>query len=70
MRGTAVMLSSKKPLVPETHLTSASQSASRESLRSYDGIAHQGMFAVPKFLREAVAAETRVITREEPLFVV
>ena len=39
-------------------------------LRSYDGIAHQGMFAVPKFLREAVAAETRVITRTEPLFVV
>ena len=39
-------------------------------LRSYDGIAHQGMFAVPKFLREAVAAETRVITRAEPLFVV
>lgn len=27
-------------------------------------------FAVPKFLREAVAAETRVITRTEPLFVV
>ena len=39
-------------------------------LRSYDGIAHQGMFAVPKFLREAVEAETRVITRAEPLFVV
>ena len=39
-------------------------------LRSYDGIAHRGMFAVPKFLREAVHAETRVITQEEPLFVV
>ena len=34
------------------------------------GIAHRGMFAVPKFLREAVEAETRVITQEEPLFVV
>lgn len=40
------------------------------NLRSYDGIAHRGMFAVPKFLREAVEAEGRVITREEPLFVV
>ena len=40
------------------------------NLRSYDGIAHRGMFAVPKFLREAVATETRVITREAPLFVV
>ena len=39
------------------------------NLRSYDGIAHHGMFAVPKFLRDAVDAETRVITREEPLFV-
>ena len=39
-------------------------------LRSYDGIAHRGMFAVPKFLRGAVDAETRVITWEEPLFVV
>lgn len=39
-------------------------------LRSYDGIAHRGMFAVPKFLREAVEAERRVITREAPLFVV
>ena len=37
---------------------------------SYTGIAHRGMFAVPKFLREAVEAETRVITQEEPLFVV
>ena len=39
-------------------------------LRSYDGIAHQGMFAVPKFLRRAVTTEARVITRDEPLFVV
>ena len=37
---------------------------------SYTGIAHRGMFSVPKFLREAVEAETRVITREAPLFVV
>ena len=40
------------------------------ALRSYDGVAHIGMFAVPKFLREAVASERRVITRDEPLFVV
>ena len=39
-------------------------------LRSYDGIAHKGMFAVPKFLRQAAAAETRIITRDAPLFVV
>ena len=42
----------------------------RGTLRSYDGAAHLGMFAVPKFLREAVAGESRVISRGAPLFVV
>ena len=39
-------------------------------LRFYDGITHRGMFSVPKYLRAALAQETRVITRDEPLFVV
>ena len=39
-------------------------------LRFYDGIAHRGMFSVPKYLREALDNETRIITRGEPLFVV
>ena len=39
-------------------------------LRFYDGITHRGMFSVPKYLREAVAKESRVITRVNPLFVV
>ena len=39
------------------------------TLRFYDGVAHQGMFAVPKYLREAVAQESRVITQGSPLFV-
>ena len=38
-------------------------------LRFYDGITSRGIFSVPKYLREAVAAETRVITRSNPLFV-
>ena len=36
----------------------------------YDGVTQQGMFGVPKFLRQAVAQEKRVITRADPLFVV
>ncbi|MCI0438185.1 MAG: polyamine aminopropyltransferase [Chloroflexi bacterium] len=39
-------------------------------LRFYDGITHRGMFSVPKYLREAVARERRIITRADPLFVV
>ena len=38
-------------------------------LRHYDGVTHRGMFAVPKYLRHAVAAESRVITEADPLFV-
>ena len=38
-------------------------------LRHYDGTTHEGMFALPKYLRKAMAAETRVITKANPLFV-
>ncbi len=37
-------------------------------LRFYDGITHQGMFSLPKYLRAAIAAQTRLITDQEPLF--
>ncbi len=39
------------------------------TLKHYDGVTHRGMFSVPKYLRAAVAAETRVITKADPLFV-
>ena len=38
-------------------------------LRFYDGITHAGMFALPLYLRRGLEAETRVITRDDPLFV-
>ncbi len=38
------------------------------SLRFYDGMTHRGMFAIPKYLREEMAREKRVITRDRPLF--
>ena len=40
------------------------------NLRFYDGEAHRGMFAMPKYVRAAVAAETRVITRDNPLYAI
>ena len=40
------------------------------SLRFYDGVAHRGMFALPKYIRQAVAAETRTITIDNPLYAI
>ncbi len=38
-------------------------------LRHYDGETHAGMFSLPKYLRAAIKAERRIITRDDPLFV-
>ncbi|KPJ53602.1 MAG: spermidine synthase [Dehalococcoidia bacterium DG_18] len=38
-------------------------------LRFYDGIAHQGLFSLPKNLREAIAEEKTVITTKQPFFI-
>ena len=38
-------------------------------LRFYDGITHEGLFRLPKYAREALASESRLITEEAPLFV-
>lgn len=40
------------------------------SLQMYDGVAHQGMFALPKYLRKGLDDEDRIITEESPIFVV
>ena len=39
-------------------------------LRYFDGVTLRGMVSVPKYLRESVANERRIITRDDPLFVV
>ena len=39
-------------------------------LRYFDGTTLRGMVCVPKYLRESVANEKRIITRDAPLFVV
>ncbi|MBA7658538.1 Polyamine aminopropyltransferase [subsurface metagenome] len=38
-------------------------------LRFYDGITHQGLFSLPKNLREAIAEEQGVITVDKPFFI-
>ena len=39
-------------------------------LRYYDGLAHGGLFALPKYIRRAFAEETRLITKDQPLYAV
>ena len=41
----------------------------KKPLRYWDGLTHQHSFALPRFIREAVAVETRVVTDAEPLIV-
>lgn len=38
-------------------------------MRFYDGIAHTGLFSLPRYLRQALAREGRVISRHSPMFV-
>ena len=40
------------------------------SLRFYDGITHRHMFSLPTYLREGIAQETRVVTDDNPVFMV
>lgn len=58
-------------LSPPTAAEVERQIASRIAggLRFYDGIAHQGLFSLPKNLREAIAEEKTVITTEQPFFI-
>ncbi|HUV75322.1 MAG TPA: polyamine aminopropyltransferase [Dehalococcoidales bacterium] len=37
-------------------------------LKFYDGLTHQGMFSLPKYLREALAKQKRLITDKDPLY--
>jgi spermidine synthase len=39
-----------------------------KGLKFYDGETHRGMFALPKYIREAMAKQTRVITDKKPLY--
>lgn len=40
------------------------------SLRYYDGIAHAGMFNLPKYIRSGINSEARIITNDNPIFVI
>jgi len=37
-------------------------------LRFYDGLTHQGMFSLPRYLRDALVNQRKIITDENPLY--
>ncbi len=37
-------------------------------LKFYDGLTHRGMFSLPRYIREAAAKQTRIITDDKPLY--
>ncbi len=41
-----------------------------KTLRHYDGETHRGMFALPKYLREGIAEETRINRDDHPVFMI
>ena len=38
-------------------------------LRFYDGLTHQGLFSLPKYLRDELAKPARLITDDQPLYI-
>ena len=40
-----------------------------QSMHYYDGISHQNLFSLPRYLRKGIAEETRVISDTNPLFI-
>ena len=58
------------PLRPETEIDAAIAQRINKPLRHYDGETHRGMFALPKFLRQGIEAETRLNRDDHPVFMV
>ena len=53
-----------------TDLDSAISRRINRELRHYDSETHLGMFALPKFLRDSIAEETRINRDDSPVFMV
>lgn len=57
------------PILPPAEIDRRIAARSLKGLKFYDGLTHQGMFSLPKYLRNALAAQTRLITDNEPLYI-
>ena len=51
-----------------TEIDNRIRQRSLSSLRFYDGVTHRGMFSLPRYIRDALAEQRKVITDAEPLY--
>lgn len=56
-------------LLSATEIDGRISARSLNSLRFYDGLTHQGMFSLPKYLRTELSQPTRLITDNQPLYI-
>jgi len=56
-------------LLPPAEIDERIVARSLAGLKFYDGLTHQGIFSLPKYLRDELAKQTRLIADDEPLFI-
>jgi spermidine synthase len=64
-------LASLKPdltLLPPSEVDNRIAAKSLTGLKFYDGLTHQGMFSLPKYIRDTMTSQQRLITDKEPLY--
>ena len=57
------------PLLPPAEIDGRISARLLNGLEFYDGLSHQGMFSLPKYLRSELSRQTRLITDNEPLYI-
>ena len=68
--GFTIASDSPLPHTTDAELDSAIARRVNKELQHYDGETHRGMFALPKFLRDGIAAETRINRDDAPVFMI
>lgn len=58
-----------EPVMSPDEIDSRISARIREQLRFYDGLSHQGMFSLPRHIRDGLKSQPRLITDDEPLYV-
>jgi hypothetical protein len=59
---------SRRAAARRGRLAAALRDLDAKPLHNYDGVTHRGLFCLPKVVREAMAKETRVMTKDNPVF--
>jgi spermidine synthase len=61
-------LSTDPALLSPGEVDSRTAGRSIIGLKFYDGLTHQGMFSLPRYIRDALVSQSRIITDKEPLY--